>query len=96
MAFDPVSIAISVALTLASILLSARNTEVGELDNVAVDTGSYGRLLPVIYGTQLVTAQTIWIANDQLIRPPSMIYRTGRASPMTPSWPAMRPLRLAV
>jgi hypothetical protein len=67
MALDPVSIAIQVALVLASILLSAQNVETGKLDDIGADTGSYGRILPIVYGTQMITGQTIWIANNKLV-----------------------------
>ena len=56
-----------IALSVGSIILGRRNVEQGKLDDVNVDTGSYGRELPVVLGEQQVVGQTIWIAGNQLI-----------------------------
>ena len=67
-----------IALTVGSIILGRRNVEQGKLDDVNVDTGSYGRELPLVLGEQQVVGQTIWINNNQLIE----VKKTKRKPPL--------------
>src|SRR5690348_11867820 len=61
MTIDPVSLAITVALSAASMALQASKTTNGpRLDTTKVQLGDYGGSLPYIWGQCRVSGQPIW------------------------------------
>lgn len=52
--------------TVALLYATRTNQQIGKRDSLDVDLASYGVRIPLVYGRDEVTGQTIWLKNNQL------------------------------